>query len=252
VAANASTAQVTGVGQSLGGKLKFTATDYYAGGANGKLSGDFWVEFVGKGRVHPFAAGNVPGFLQKPGFKPPNQHPTADFTTSQDSGVLEVSFDGSSSSDPDGSVASYTWDFHDGSDVAHGATPTHTYATAGTKSVTLQVTDNEGATDSLTKDVIVTPNQEPTADFSCFQDDPDLSTDVSCSANDSFDLDGEIVEYTWDFGDGSPVSHESDPVHTYPDPPTGSPYTVTLTVKDNGGATDTTTRSVPVTAPGGP
>lgn len=248
VAPNASTAQVTGVGQSLGGKLKYAATSYYTGGSSGKLSGDFWVEFVGKGKVHPFAQGGIDGYLQKPGFVPPNQHPTADFTTSQDPGVLDVSFDGFSSSDPDGSIASYSWDFGDGSEVAHGATPSHTYATAGTKSVTLQVTDNKGATGSVTKNVIVAANQAPTAEFSWFQDDS--STDVFFT-NESLDSDGEVTEYTWDFGDGSGVSHESDPVHSYPDPPTGSPYTVTLTVKDNGGETDPVSHSVSVT-PAGP
>ena len=247
IAANASSAKVLGSGQSLGGTLNYKASNYYTGGSSGKLSGNFWVEFVGKGVQRPFLAGGIDGFLSKPGFVPPNQHPTADFTTFQDSGTQDVTFDGNSSTDSDGSVASYTWDFGDGTPVGHGDSPKHHYATAGTKSVTLMVTDDKGATGSVTKNVIVAANQSPTAAFTWSEDDPGFATSVSFDSSDTTDPDGDIAEYTWDFGDGSPVSHEESPDHAFPDPPTGSPYTVKLTVKDNGGATNEVTHSVSIT-----
>lgn len=81
-----------------------------------------------------------------------NQSPTASFGSG--SSGLAASFDASGSSDPDGSVASYAWDFGDGS-TGTGATATHTYAAAGTYSVKLTVTDNSGATGSVTKSVTV-------------------------------------------------------------------------------------------------
>ena len=56
-----------------------------------------------------------------------------------------VTFDGSGSSDPDGIVVTYRWDFGDGA-TATGATPSHTYSTAGSFTVSLNVTDNDGAT----------------------------------------------------------------------------------------------------------
>jgi PKD repeat protein len=71
---------------------------------------------------------------------------------------LKVSVDGSTSSDADGSVASYEWDFGDGTPVVSGAAATvdHTYAIAGTYTVSLVVTDNEGAVSAkTTKDVTV-------------------------------------------------------------------------------------------------
>ena len=72
----------------------------------------------------------------------PNKPPTANAT--QTCTNLSCQFDGTSSSDPDGSVASYAWDFGDGSSGT-GAKPTHGYAKAGTYNYTLTVTDDSGA-----------------------------------------------------------------------------------------------------------
>ena len=85
---------------------------------------------------------------------PPNQPPTAKFTSSAN--LLTASFDGSGSSDPGGSIASYSWDFGDGSPAGSGVTPQHTYAAPGNYQVTLTVTSNQGATSSVTQAVTVT------------------------------------------------------------------------------------------------
>lgn len=84
---------------------------------------------------------------------PTNQPPTASFTFSCTD--LTCSFNGSGSSDPDGSIASYAWNFGDGT-TGSGATVNKTYAAAGTRTVTLTVTDNEGATGSQARNVTVT------------------------------------------------------------------------------------------------
>ncbi|MGI8717436.1 MAG: PKD domain-containing protein [Lapillicoccus sp.] len=86
-------------------------------------------------------------------WKGPNQPPVAAFTST--AANLVASFDGSGSSDPDGTVASYGWDFGDAT-TGTGAKPSHTYAAAGTYSVKLTVTDNQGASSSVTKAVTVT------------------------------------------------------------------------------------------------
>lgn len=62
---------------------------------------------------------------------------------------VAVNFDGTGSSDPDGSIDSYAWDFGDSSHGT-GPNPTHSYAAAGTYTVTLTVTDNIGAIDMKT------------------------------------------------------------------------------------------------------
>ena len=82
-----------------------------------------------------------------------NQAPTASFTASCID--LACAFDASASSDPDGTLVGYAWDFGDGS-TGQGAQVSHTYGAAGTYSVTLTVTDDGGATGTLTTKVTVT------------------------------------------------------------------------------------------------
>jgi PKD repeat protein len=88
----------------------------------------------------------------------PNLPPTADFQFSPNGGAapLFVFFDGSLSTDPDGPIASYTWNFGDGTAAATGKTPTHVFATAGTFTVQLNVQDGQGASASTTKSITVT------------------------------------------------------------------------------------------------
>jgi PKD repeat protein len=83
---------------------------------------------------------------------PPNQPPVASFSSSCQE--LACGFNGTASSDPDGTVTSYAWDFGDGA-TATGAQPAHTFATAGTYPVKLTVTDNLGGTGSVTHNVQV-------------------------------------------------------------------------------------------------
>jgi PKD repeat protein/biopolymer transport protein ExbD len=91
-----------------------------------------------------------------------NKPPTASFTFSPASGTapLAVSFDGSASADPDGSVAAYAWDFGDGG-TANTAKASHTYAAAGTFNAKLTVTDDSGASASTTKTVTVSAAAPP-------------------------------------------------------------------------------------------
>jgi peroxiredoxin len=91
-----------------------------------------------------------------------NKAPVAAFTRSPASGVapLAVFFDAAESADPDGAVASYAWDFGDGA-VSAGATATHTFATAGTYSVTLTVVDDRGKSAEAMRMVDVAASDTP-------------------------------------------------------------------------------------------
>jgi PKD repeat protein len=160
----------------------------------------------------------------------PNQSPTASFTADPTSGVapLDVSFNASNSSDSDGSITSYAWDFKDGA-TGSGQTINHTFSSIGSYNVKLTVTDNEGATDSSTKTIA-----DPTSGVA--------PLDVSFNASSSSDSDGSIISYTWNFGDGSNGSG----VTTSNIYENAGDYTVQLTVSDNDSASDSITMDIEV------
>jgi PKD repeat protein len=91
--------------------------------------------------------------------KPPVANPGGPYTGTTSA---SIKFDGTRSSDPDGSVASYRWDFGDGT-TANGSAPSKTYAAAGVYAVRLTVTDNKGATASAT--TTATVNLLPPSEF---------------------------------------------------------------------------------------
>jgi len=166
-----------------------------------------------------------------------NRNPVASFTTSAD--FLQVSVDGSASTDPDGPVASYAWNFGDGA-TATGPTATHTYAAGGTYTITLTVTDPQGATGTRSTPVSVGPNQAPVASFTATKDLLQVGFDASAST----DVDGTVASYAWDFGDGHSDTGATT-THTYA---AAGTYQVVLTVTDNRGATGTSSQSVTVVA----
>ena len=174
-----------------------------------------------------------------------NQSPTASFTADPTSGVapLEVSFSGLSSSDSDGSIISYAWDFKD-RNTGTGETVNHTFSSIGSYNVELTVTDDKGATDSTTKIVNVTetPNQSPTASFIASPTSGIAPLEVSFNGSNSSDSDGSIISYAWDFKDGETGNGETIS-HTFSS--TGG-YNVELTVTDDKGATDSTTKEIVV------
>jgi PKD repeat protein len=178
------------------------------------------------------------------GLDPPagNQPPVAD-ANGDPNGIYfgtvgsPVTFDGSGSSDLDGTIVSYVWDFGDGN-TGTGETPSHIYDAAGSYTVLLTVTDNDGETDtaSVMADIGPVPNVPPTADANGPYTG-EVGNPVTFDGSASSDPDGNIVSYDWDFGDGNTGTGET-PSHIYD---AASSYTVSLTVTDDGGETDTAT-----------
>jgi len=152
------------------------------------------------------------------------------------------------SSDSDGNIVSYGWSFGDNT-TGSGATVNKTYATAGTYTVTLTVTDDDGATatDQATVTVSALPggNTPPIAEangpYSATAGVP-----ISLSSAGSNDPNGTIVSYAWTLGNGQTATGASPSV-TYA---TAGTYAVTLTVTDNGGAS-ASDQAVVTVAPGG-
>jgi PKD repeat protein len=92
---------------------------------------------------HNVPQGPQPYALVVDGASTGNQPPVATFTYSCSG--QDCAFDASGSSDPDGAIASYGWDFGDGGSGS-GVSPSHAYAAGGTYTVVLTVTDDDGAT----------------------------------------------------------------------------------------------------------
>lgn len=90
---------------------------------------------------------------------PANQPPTA-VIAAPTCAALACTFDGSGSTDADGTISSYAWDFGDGASSTQ-AQPDHTYASSGTYTVGLTVTDDDGATASTSRTVTVTDDADP-------------------------------------------------------------------------------------------
>lgn len=164
-----------------------------------------------------------------------------------------LTFDASGSSDPDGTITDYAWDFEsDGTFDTSGASPTasHAYPAAFTGQVTVRVTDDENNSALAMAPVVVGANRAPVADaggpYSVRLGEP-VTLDGSASA----DPDGTVVEYAWDVdGDGATDLTTSTPkmTYTYPDAFTG---TVRLTVTDNQGRTASAAAPVTVSNPTG-
>ncbi len=100
------------------------------------------------------ATGNTATRTQQVTIVAANAAPDAAFTVTANG--LTVNANGNASSDPDGTIASWAWNFGDGG-TATGATASRTYAAAGTYTVTLEVTDDDGAKDTATQQVTVSP-----------------------------------------------------------------------------------------------
>lgn len=189
-----------------------------------------------------------PQNLQSPPSNPNNQPPVAN--AGGPYGAMAgtaVQFNGAGSSDPDGSITNYQWNFGDGT-LDAGPYPTHAYASPGTYAATLTVTDNSGAQNSASVIVTITTpsNQPPTANpggpYSALPE-----TSIQFNGSNSSDADGTIVSYTWDFGDRTTATGPN-PIHAYISPQI---YQATLTVVDNEGAVTTVSFEVSITKTGG-
>ncbi len=185
-----------------------------------------------------------------------NQAPVADAGGPYSGAPGElITFDGSGSYDPDGTITGYRWDWtNDGSwDTGWSSSPTatHSYPSEGTYTVALEVKDNEDATDTDTAHVSITAgNLPPVADAGGpYSGAPGEL--ITFDGSGSYDPDGTITGYRWDWtNDGNwDTSWSSSPTTTHSYGSKGS-YTVKLEVKDNNDLTDTDTTSVTISNSG--
>ena len=167
-----------------------------------------------------------------------------------------MTFDASDSYDPDADVqpgiVSYEWDFeNDGTWDSISTEPiaTHGYTKHGIYTVALKVIDNEGFSDKESKSITV--KSLPIATFAFSPESPLVGETVTFNATESYDPDGTIDNYEWDFGDSTSEIYVSEKLtaivtHTYT---TYGTYTVTLTVTDNDNLSNSTTQEIRILAP---
>jgi subtilisin family serine protease len=172
---------------------------------------------------------------------PDQQPPVASFTVSCFG--LICTLDGRSSTDDRG-IVTFVWDLgRFPNPTATGAIVGAAYAHEGPRTVKLTVTDGGGLTSSKTQTFEVGgPNLPPTASFTASCNGLTCVFDSNASSDDI-----DITNQSWNFGDGSTLGSVQAVVsHTYA---VGGTYTVSLTVGDAGGLTNTTTRTITLTPP---
>lgn len=162
--------------------------------------------------------------------------PAINFDASQTTGCfpLPVSFTDRATT-PSGTIVSWLWDFGDGQ-VDSVANPGHVYMAQGSYNVSLQATNSDGCTSTLTKPIYIQINSGVIADFS-------FTTPNSCRPPAAVLFNNQStgvgsLTYQWDFGDGS-SSTADNPTHSYTAP---GNYTVTLTARNSSGCTDVIVR----------
>jgi len=142
---------------------------------------------------------------------------------------------GDGSTDADGQVVAWAWDFGDGTG-SDAQSPQHSYSHSGIYTVALVVNDDDGNTSPVATQEIVVANAAPTAVFKVTPADPRVAVSTLFDASGSYDVDGLIASYAWDFdNDGvSDVDSASSEVeYTFAE---SGDLTVTLKVTDDEGA----------------
>jgi len=167
--------------------------------------------------------------------------PKAEFTYSPSYPIVgdTVTFDASESKPNGGGIIWYYWNFGDGfSENTTAIITSHAYTTYGNYTVTLTIKDSEGLSDTASK--ILCVRQYPKATFTYVPALPLINETVTFNATESMPEGGTIIRYEWNFGDG--VTAEGVIVsHAYS---TFGTFTITLTVTDSEGLSNTCTRSI--------
>lgn len=152
----------------------------------------------------------------------------------------EIAFNGEASSDPNGDVLTFTWDFGDGA-IGSGAASTHAFSAVGTYTVSLTVDDGQSSHSASTTATIASApaNRAPTADAGGPYSGT-AGSGIRFNGAASSDPDDDILTYLWDFGDGT-TGDGPTPTHVYRAPGT---FDVRLSVSDGEFAAEAVTDAV--------
>lgn len=134
-------------------------------------------------------------------------------------------------------INNYSYNWNDGSTNALTSIANHTYASSGPKTIKLVVTNVNGCKDSITKSITIL--QKPSANFNVGH----VCLNTSTSFTNASTTPWGTNSYTWNYGNGAPVSNIPSPNYLYPN---SGNYTVTLFVTNTDGCSDTITKPVSV------
>ncbi len=181
-----------------------------------------------------------------------NELASTTFTISPNSGSapLTVTFDASLSSDADGDIELYEWDFNEDGfyDDAQGVTAEHTFEKIGTYTIKLRTIDSSGQSNFAEEDLEVLPGSEPKAFITVNSDAGEFEVSQSYlfdASKSESPNDSKLVKYKWDFGDGNQANTRTAN-HAYKQI---GDYTVILTVTDENGLTGQDTFELTVIKP---
>jgi PKD repeat protein len=160
-----------------------------------------------------------------------------------------VTFDASESYDPDGQITSYYWDLGDGNiTTTNKATILHKFKIKGVYIVNLTVYDNENRYSSIRREIQV--GRVPIAKFLYKPTELYPNQLVVFNASESYDQDGNIEKYVWNFGDGNiTTTNKNQITHTFNN---RGVFWVNLTVYDNDGLHNSTAQKIFVGKPPNP
>jgi PKD repeat protein len=187
-----------------------------------------------------------PGGGGSSGYTPlPNRHPIANITGLHTGYINEtLIFYAYYSYDPDGYITGYRWDFeNDGvfdTDWLEDILITCHYPLPGNYTIRLQVKDDDGAITTTSHSMHIIQLEPPLQLPIPKINGPYYGythENVTFNSNGSYDPDGTIINYTWNFGDGN-KSYLKNPVHSYAEP---GNHTVTLKVTDDNNLSNITT-----------
>ncbi len=168
-------------------------------------------------------------------------NPTVNFSANVTSGCfpLKVQFSDLSSPGVGNNNVTWEWDFGNGT-TSTLQNPLATYTTAGLFNVTLKVTNDKGCVKTLSRPNYIAVTAGVDASFTNPQ--PTVCTPPASISFTNNSTGPPVLSYSWDFGDGSPLSTALNPVHVYN---TAGSFIVTLITTSTAGCEDTA-RSIPI------
>lgn len=219
-----------GGGGGGGGRIKFfyTQTNSFTGAnqVNGAAAGSGGQSGMQPGQNGTFYAGTIPGTSIIFGIENPVSIPSVLFSSTDVCENNPSNFSDQTTLESGGSIATWQWDFGDGTGISTDQNPTYTYNGPGQYDVTLIVTSSTGCSDTLQQ--LVTINPGVTANFTaqnvCLGEPVVFSNQSSAS----------VTTWSWDFDDNNSDNTEN-PSHTFANSGT---YSVTLTATSANGCTD--------------